>query len=119
MARQTVEEVAQAILDGRAWQASALAVERHDGRGLSNYGILPSKWVRLFDIDAPSIVVYSYVTPIAWRAANGTWRIPKERYSVTTSKHQGLVRRAIDYLGHKRREDDAIEQALDLVAASV
>ena len=116
MARQKPEEVAQAILNGRAWQASALSVEPSNGKGLNNYGILPSKWVRVFDIDAPSVVVYSYATPIAWRADSGTWRVPNERYSVTTSKHQGIVKRAISWLGHQKREDDSIQQALDLVS---
>ena len=38
-------------------------------------------------------VVRSYRTPIAWW--DGTeWTIPDVRYSVTTSKHQSLVRRA-------------------------
>lgn len=36
--------------------------------------------------------VMSYATPIAWRLAGGTWVIPEEKYSVTTSKHQGIVR---------------------------
>jgi len=35
-------------------------------------------------------VVYSYQTPIAYRA-DGQWYIPTTRYSVTTSKHQGKL----------------------------
>jgi hypothetical protein len=38
--------------------------------------------------------VYSYGTPIAWHTNTG-WFIPDLKYSVTTSKHQGYVRRAI------------------------
>lgn len=40
-------------------------------------------------------VVYSYATPIAWCDVDGAWTMPSLRYSVTTSKHQGIVRRAI------------------------
>lgn len=39
-------------------------------------------------------VIYSYGTPIAWRAW-GMWKVPDEKYSVTTSKHQGRIRTAI------------------------
>ena len=39
-------------------------------------------------------VIYSYGTPIAYRY-NGKWTIPDAKYSVTTSKHQGVVRYAV------------------------
>ena len=39
-------------------------------------------------------VVYSYATPIAWGPLDGPLYVPDVRYSVTTSKHQGIVRRA-------------------------
>lgn len=39
-------------------------------------------------------VVFSYDTPIAWYA-NGVWTMPKVKYSSTTSRHQGIVRRAV------------------------
>ncbi len=42
----------------------------------------------------PDYIVYSYGTPIAWHGKFG-WTIPNVKYSVTTSKHQGYVRRAI------------------------
>lgn len=39
-------------------------------------------------------IVWSYATPIAWHGAAG-WTVPDTKYTVTTSKHQGIVRRAI------------------------
>ena len=39
-------------------------------------------------------VVYSYGTPIAWHTAEG-WYVVEQKFSVTTSKHQNFVRRAI------------------------
>lgn len=39
-------------------------------------------------------VVYSYGTPIAWHTLDG-WYIVAQKFSVTTSKHQNYVRRAI------------------------
>jgi hypothetical protein len=57
-------------------------------------GRLQSDLVALLHGHKPDFVVYSYGTPIAWHHASG-WEIPAVRYSVTTSKHQGIVRRAV------------------------
>lgn len=40
-------------------------------------------------------IVYSYGTPIAWHRADTGWTVPDVRYSVTTSRHQGVVRQAV------------------------
>jgi hypothetical protein len=48
----------------------------------------------LNDLRGAEYVVYSYGTPIAW-FKNGDWNIPAIKYSVTTSKHQNYVRRAV------------------------
>lgn len=42
-----------------------------------------------------TFTVWSYGTPIAWRMADGSWVLVSGRFSVTTSKHQGVVRRAV------------------------
>lgn len=34
-------------------------------------------------------VVWSYSTPIAWHRVDGTWHIVTEKFSRTTTKHQG------------------------------
>ena len=39
-------------------------------------------------------VVFSYGTPIAWRT-NEAWYVVEQKFSVPTSKHQNLTRRAI------------------------
>ena len=39
-------------------------------------------------------LVYSYGTPIAWHTPQG-WYIVAQKFSVTTSKHQNAVKRAI------------------------
>lgn len=44
---------------------------------------------------AATYTVWSYGTPIAWRMADGSWVMVSGRFSVTTSKHQGIVRRAV------------------------
>lgn len=41
-------------------------------------------------------VVFSYATPIGWfDHQRSMWVVPRVRYSATTSRHQGLLRRAI------------------------
>lgn len=45
-------------------------------------------------------IVYSYATPIAWALGDNTWVIPGDKYSVTTSKHQGIMRYAISRSGN-------------------
>ena len=46
-------------------------------------------------------VVFSYGTPIAWRIDGGDWYTVSQKFSVTTSKHQNLTKRAIagSYVG--------------------
>lgn len=60
------------------------------------FGYLPREFHA--DVMLATYVVMSYGTPIAWRNEDGTWSQPLTKYSVTTSKHQGTVRRAIDAL---------------------
>jgi len=59
-------------------------------------GQLPAEHVTaLRAATAPTYVVYSYRTPIAWHTVGAGWTQPTERYSVTTSNHQGIVAGAV------------------------
>lgn len=55
-------------------------------------GMLPFELTKRMQERADSIVqvIYSYSTPIAWLDA-GAWVIVSQKYSVTTSKHQGTL----------------------------
>jgi hypothetical protein len=57
-------------------------------------GRLPQEFRDQLKLDQPDFIVYSYGTPIAWHSNSG-WFMPNCKYSVTTSKHQGYVRRAV------------------------
>lgn len=46
--------------------------------------------------DADWYAVYSYNEPIAW-CERGIWRLNPTKYSVTTSRHQAYVRRAVGF----------------------
>jgi hypothetical protein len=54
--------------------------------------------------DAPLYVVLSYGTPIAWAAGPGPLTVPDVKYSVTTSRHQGIARRAHDPIPEYRHK---------------
>lgn len=43
-------------------------------------------------VENADYIVYSYGTPIAWHRPEIGWQMPNEKYSVTTSAHQGKVR---------------------------
>lgn len=60
-------------------------------------GSLPEPYRSQFFATAGDIlyVVYSYFTPIAWFSDSKGWVVPDVKYSVTTSRHQGVVRRAV------------------------
>jgi len=42
-----------------------------------------------------AFVIFSYGTPIAWHTDARGWYVVEQKFSVTTSKHQNLTRRAI------------------------
>jgi hypothetical protein len=58
-------------------------------------GQLPQDLRDVFVHDRPIYVVYSYATPIAWFSPVAGWVVPSVKYSVTTSRHQGIVRQAV------------------------
>ena len=56
------------------------------------------EYAKLTEISADQkfiYVVYSYDTPIAWHTDAQGWYVVEQKFSVTTSKHQNFVRRAI------------------------
>jgi hypothetical protein len=66
-------------------------------------GRLQGKELATYEADKVGIdfIVYSYGTPIAWHTLNFGWYVVEQKFSVTTSKHQNLTRRAIanSYVG--------------------
>jgi hypothetical protein len=66
---------------------SAVAVERD--RSIPSFGYLPAEYAAQLETEAPTYVVYSYSTPIAWWSESHGWNRPAVKYSMTTSHHQG------------------------------
>lgn len=72
-------------------------------------GQLPDEWRAAWHNDNTDYAIWSYKTPIAWRAVDTwygndgvehtyRWVVPNAHYSVTTSKHQGKVRTALSQI---------------------
>ena len=60
------------------------------------YGRAAELWRADITAGEVSYVVYSYSTPIAWYTSRGEWVVPAEKYSHTTSRHQSVVRAAVE-----------------------
>ena len=79
----TRQEFRASALEGRA--GGSISPSHRLGEAEANHFISAS------GID---YTVYSYDTPIAWHTMEG-WYVVVQKFSVTTSKHQNYVRRAI------------------------
>ena len=71
----------------------ALAARNVSGLGPWDSGRLSGVDYEQFRKDAPNIVyvVTSYATPIAWVTRDGSVHKVAQKFSVTTSKHQGKL----------------------------
>lgn len=58
-------------------------------------GMLPSNFAEQMRSENPSYVIKSYQTPVAWHGEKG-WTVPDVKYSSTTSRLQGTIRRSIN-----------------------
>lgn len=97
MATKTINQrqAVRAIANREAFEASALSAT---WSGYPGWGRMASEDIdtlkaSLKASDGMLYVVSSYTTPIAWWDGN-VWTIPATKFSVTTSKHQGIVRYA-------------------------
>lgn len=98
MKRLNQRQAIAAIASGENFQASALhGFNCPSGAENIMRGIAYGVGLERFKHDGERIryVVKSYNTPIAWRLEDGTWEVPAEKYSRTTSRHQSVVRRAV------------------------
>lgn len=74
--------------------------------GRCSTGQMPDRWAEVYRHDMPTYTVMSYETPIAWYSGERScWVIPAVKYSVTTSKAQGIIRRVLAHAGITYRED--------------
>lgn len=107
MAAINQKQAVRAIADRMTFRAGALSGERSYWSGerqnvLSPHeGIMSGDTYEQWRADCEggqiTYVVRSYYTPIAWFTTDRGWIVPADKYSVTTSRHQGIVRRALAY----------------------
>lgn len=90
MKRLTTRSIAtaQAIANREPFKTSGALFADTYSHGTAGYlsrEELDAYHADLIDID---YIVYSYSTPIAWHTPSG-WHVVKQKFSPTTSKHQG------------------------------
>lgn len=87
-------KVAEMIRDRKGFKTyGAFSARTVDGLGNWDSGRLYGEDAEQFRQDCTNIqyVVYSYSTPIAWHCMTGEWYVARGKWSVTTSKHQGML----------------------------
>lgn len=82
------------IRDGVPFNTSGALQARTEFAGLGEYK--PFDEADLDEIRNAVYVIYSYLTPIAWRTAEGVWCYNVTSYSNTTRKHQNKIFEAIN-----------------------
>ena len=90
----------------RAFEASALS----GTAGRTDTGRMDPTDAENYKNADVTYTVRSYATPIAWHDRSKGWQVPKTKHSSTTSRHQSIVRNALEEFsdGH----DHAKEQEL-------
>ena len=83
------------IVNKMPFKASALS----GVYGTTDPGRMSDDETREYRQSNPNYTVKSYGTPNAWHGDAG-WQISTTKYTPTTSKHQGVVRRAVFNQGH-------------------
>jgi len=93
------DRLATCLADGLAFRSGAM----HGARA-SHYnsagrldGLARSAYLAADYRGELAYIIYSYATPIAWRTSDGSWFLPTDSYSVTTSRHQTLIRVALGF----------------------
>ena len=109
VARINQRQAVRAIADRMTFQAGALNASRIHRVNPYSEGMMRGEAYEQWRVDCLAdritYVVRSYYTPIAWFTTDRGWIVPADKYSVTTSRHQGIVRRAV-------AEDQAYQQRL-------
>lgn len=68
----------------------------HGRRKKVHPGKLPAQWEQQYDATEVMYTVSSYDTVIAWCTPDYQWTVPSVRYSMSTTRHQNLVRTAVE-----------------------
>lgn len=91
--RANQKNAGEHILNRKAFKASNFS----GGGSSAGLGRLPETESATFKEHNPEYVVSSYQTPIAWYSKDAGWHVSKTKYSSSTSRHQSVVRRAVEF----------------------
>jgi len=97
--RLNYREIREALRERKPFTGNSMSADYVDTTRQLSTGYMPTHDCYYLESDVhtartqgiPFYVVWSYGTPIAW-AYGTTVRVPEVRYSVTTSKQQGIAR---------------------------
>lgn len=91
--------LAEIIAIGRAFTSTTGSLRGEREQWPTSFGRLPATHAARLRADSSrhgiDMIIYSYATPIAWHAHGAGWTVPDVTYSVTTSRHQSVVRVAL------------------------
>lgn len=91
--------LAEIIATSRPFTSTIGSLRGEHERWPTSFGRLPAAHAARLRADSTrhgiDLIIYSYATPIAWHVRGAGWRVPDVTYSVTTSRHQSLVRVAL------------------------
>lgn len=91
--------LAEIIADSQPFASTTGSLRGARHRWPTSFGRLAAHHAARLRDDAThngiDVIIYSYTTPVAWHALDVGWRVPDATYSVTTSRHQSLVRVAL------------------------
>ena len=89
--KTNLKNMGEAIANKEKFQGSNI----QGGDRPGTFGQLPKEHQDAYVEHNPNYVVSSYSTPIAWHSETHEWHVPDVKYSQTTSRQQGVVRRAL------------------------
>lgn len=100
------DELAQAVARGEKFTAGGRAYGQANVRGEGSPDYVERGKLNDAGRDALAssekasmeYVIYSYSTPIAWKAG-GVWHMVSQKFSPSTTRHQGMVRGILHNLG--------------------
>jgi hypothetical protein len=99
MIKTTIREAGRHIAGQRTFDASAMSADFFIVTdGTPQWGRLDNEHLDQLRHDLEThgtlYVVYSYETPIAWAPVGGRLYVPDAHYTMTTTKHQNICRKA-------------------------
>lgn len=89
--RANYRQIPGLVADRKDFEGNSMSAHNVKPGSHNGSGHLDSFWQQKFFAASDRIdyIVWSYGTPIAWHTTDGEWTKVTQKFSVTTSRHQG------------------------------